>query len=99
MTNTQLDFRWASAAVSPSIVEGVLNAWEMERHHAAERHLYSEVMDMFEQIKADHPHVVIGAVTDGKANPLFMTFTLASILIFASTGKMTRREGRSSSRI
>ena len=58
-------------------MEAILNAWEMERHHAAERHLFTDVIDMFEQIKADHPDVVIGAVTDGKANPLFMTFTLA----------------------
>jgi len=69
--------KWASTAVSPSVVEAVLNAWEMERHHAAERHLYQDVVQMFEQIKSDHPNVVIGAVTDGKANPLFMTFTLA----------------------
>jgi FMN phosphatase YigB (HAD superfamily) len=68
---------WATTAVSKSVVEAVLNAWEMERHHAAERHLYPEVMDTFEQIKEEHPNVVIGAVTDGKANPLFMTFTLA----------------------
>lgn len=70
-------FRWAKTAVSPSVVEAVLNQWEMERHHGAERHLYSDVMDMFDQIKSEHPNVVIGAVTDGKANPLFMTFTLA----------------------
>jgi len=69
--------KWAKNAVSPSVVEAILNAWEMERHHSAERHLFTDVMDMFEQIKTDHPHVVIGAVTDGKANPLFMTFTLA----------------------
>lgn len=69
--------KWAATAVSPSVVEAVLNAWEMERHHAAERHLYPDVIGMFEQIKSDHPNVVIGAVTDGKANPLFMTFTLA----------------------
>lgn len=49
----------------------------MERHHAAERHLFPDVVNMFESIKSDHPNVVIGAVTDGKANPLFMTFTLA----------------------
>jgi hypothetical protein len=78
LSHTVLYFiRWASTAISPSVVEAVLNAWEMERHHAAERHLYPDVMDMFEQIKADHPNVIIGAVTDGKANPLFMTFTLA----------------------
>lgn len=69
--------KWATTAVSPNVVEAVLNAWEMERHHAAERHLYTDIMDMFEQIKAEHPNCVIGAVTDGKANPLFMTFTLA----------------------
>ncbi|GAX27822.1 hypothetical protein FisN_13Hh071 [Fistulifera solaris] len=69
--------KWASEAVSPSIVQAVMNAWEMERHHAAERHLYQEVMDVLSQIKKEHPGVIIGAVTDGKANPAFMTFTLA----------------------
>lgn len=69
--------KWASTAVSPQVVEAVLSAWEMERHHAAERHLFPDVVNMFESIKSDHPNVVIGAVTDGKANPLFMTFTLA----------------------
>ena len=70
-------YRWATSAISPSIVEAILNAWEMERHHAAERNLYPEVMTMFERIKTTYPNVIIGAVTDGKANPLFMTFTLA----------------------
>lgn len=74
--------KWASTAVSPSVVEAVLNAWEMERHHAAERHLFPEVMDMLAKIKEDHPSVVVGAVTDGKANPLFMTFTLAKYFDF-----------------
>jgi len=68
---------WAHTAVSASVVEAVLNAWEMERHHAAERHLYPDVIDTLLQIKEEHPGVVIGAVTDGKANPLLMTFTLA----------------------
>lgn len=69
---------WASTAVSPSVVEAVLSGWEMERHHSAERHLYPEVIETFKQIKEDHPDVVIGAVTDGKANPLLMVFTLAN---------------------
>lgn len=69
--------KWATSAISPSIVEAILNAWEMERHHAAERNLYPEVMTMFETLKKTYPNVIIGAVTDGKANPLFMTFTLA----------------------
>jgi hypothetical protein len=54
----------------------------MERHHAAERHLYPEMVDVLRQIKQRHPDVIIGAVTDGKANPLFMTFTLAPFFDF-----------------
>ena len=68
--------------MSPSVVEAVLSGWEMERHHAAERHLYPEVIDTFKQIKEEHPDVVIGAVTDGKANPLLMVFTLANYFDF-----------------
>lgn len=74
--------KWASRAVPESVVEAVLSAWEMERHHAAERNLYYECMDVFEQIRKDNPDAIIGAVTDGKANPLFMTFTLAKYFDF-----------------
>lgn len=74
--------RWAKEAVSPSVVQAVMNAWEMERHHAAERHLYPEVIDVLTAIKRDHPDVIIGAVTDGRANPAFMTFTLAKYFDF-----------------
>lgn len=68
--------QWTRTAVSPSVVDSILSSWEMERHHAAERHLYPEVLDCLTQLKEEHPEMVIGAVTDGKANPLFMMFTL-----------------------
>lgn len=74
--------KWSRTAVSPSVVNAVLTAWEMERHHAAERLLYPEVLDGLKQIKAEHPDVLIGAVTDGRANPMFMTFTLAPFFDF-----------------
>lgn len=54
----------------------------MERHHASERNLYPEVIDVLKQIKEEHPNVIIGAVTDGKANPMLMTFTLAPYFDF-----------------
>lgn len=54
----------------------------MERHHSAERNLYPEVVDVLTQIKEDHPDVIIGAVTDGRANPLLMPFTLAPFFDF-----------------
>lgn len=75
-------YRWAKNAVSPSVVQAVHTAWEMERYHAAERNLYPEVIDVLKQIKDDHPNVIIGAVTDGKANPMLMTFTLAPYFDF-----------------
>ena len=75
-------YRWAKNAVSPSVVQAVHTAWEMERYHAAERNLYPEVIDVLKQIKQDHPNVIIGAVTDGKANPMLMTFTLAPYFDF-----------------
>jgi hypothetical protein len=53
-------------------VRAVSTAWEMERHHSAERHLYPEVLDVFNQIRTEHPDAIIGAVTDGRSNPLFM---------------------------
>ena len=52
--------KWAKTSVSPSIVNAVLTAWEMERHHAAERHLYPELMDILQEIKQEHPGVIIG---------------------------------------
>jgi len=75
--------KWTRTAVSPSIVNAVLTAWEMERHHAAEKHLYPEILDVLKQIKEEHPDVVIGAVTDGRANPMFMTFTLGPFFDFS----------------
>ena len=58
----------ANKAVSSQVVDVVLTAWEMERHHAAERILYIEVLPALQQIRQDHPGVVMGAVTDGKAS-------------------------------
>lgn len=74
--------QWAKAEVSESVVQQVLTAWEMERHHSAERHIFPSVIDSLKKIKKQHPDVIIGAVTDGKANPLLMTFTLAPYFDF-----------------
>lgn len=73
---------WSKNAVSESVVQSVYNAWEMERHHAAERYIFPHVIESLKKIKKEHPGVVIGAVTDGRANPLLMTFTLASCFDF-----------------
>lgn len=75
-------FSWSKNAVSTSVVESVYTAWEMERHHAAEKFIFPHVIDSLKKIKKEHPGVVIGAVTDGRANPQLMTFTLAPYFDF-----------------
>jgi putative hydrolase of the HAD superfamily len=74
--------KWAQAAVSQSVVESIYRAWEGERHHSAERHLYPEALASLQRIREEHPDAVIGAVTDGRANPLLMVFTLAPFFDF-----------------
>lgn len=71
--------------VSESDVERVYSAWERERHHSAERHLYPDALSTLRRIREEHPDVVIGAVTDGKANPLRMVFTLAPYFDFCTS--------------
>ena len=41
------------------------------------------MLESLQQIKDKHPNAIIGAVTDGLANPLFMTFTLAPLFDFS----------------
>jgi FMN phosphatase YigB (HAD superfamily) len=74
--------RWARAAVQDRVVEAVYRAWEGERHHSAERHLYPEALASLQRIREEHPGAVVGAVTDGRANPLLMVFTLAPYFDF-----------------
>lgn len=74
--------KWAKSAVSQTVVESIYSAWERERHHSAERHLYPEIISSLQQIKKEHPNVIIGAVTDGKANPMLMVFSLAPYFDF-----------------
>ena len=71
--------------MSEADVERVYSAWERERHHSAERHLYPEALSTLRRIREEHPEVVIGAVTDGKANPLRMVFTLAPYFDFCTS--------------
>lgn len=54
----------------------------MERHHSAERHLFPEAISAIKQVQDDHPGVIIGAVTDGSANPMLMVFSLMPLFDF-----------------
>jgi len=72
----------AKRAVHSSVVQMVYNAWELERHYSAERNLYPDALEMLQRIKNSHPGVIIGAITDGKANPLIMENTLSPYFDF-----------------
>lgn len=41
------------------------------------------MLNVLQQIKKDHPTAIIGAVTDGRSNPILMTFTLSRFFDFA----------------
>lgn len=82
MLPSQTIYRWARTTVHSSVVQAVYNAWEMERHHAAERHLFPDAISAIKQIQSDHPNVIIGAVTDGSANPMLMVFSLMPLFDF-----------------
>ena len=57
----------------------------MERHHAAERNLFPDAITAIKRIREDHPDVVIGAVTDGSANPMLMIFSLMPLFDFTTS--------------
>mmetsp|Transcript_4698 Transcript_4698/g.9192 ORF Transcript_4698/g.9192 Transcript_4698/m.9192 type:complete len:448 (+) Transcript_4698:126-1469(+) len=74
--------KWARTTVHSSVVQAVYNAWEMERHHAAERHLFPDAISTIKRIQEDHPNVIVGGVTDGSANPMLMVFSLMPLFDF-----------------
>ena len=60
------------ADIQDDIVLGAYNIWEDHRHMAAEKHLYSDTIEMLRELKDNNPDVVIAAITNGKGNPLRM---------------------------
>eukprot|EP00536_Pseudo-nitzschia_multiseries_P005569 jgi/Psemu1/303441/fgenesh1_kg.105_\ len=58
--------------VSDAVVFGSYDLWEDHRHTAAETHLYPDTVSMLKKLKINHPDAIIGAITNGKGNPLKM---------------------------
>mmetsp|Transcript_27765 Transcript_27765/g.41309 ORF Transcript_27765/g.41309 Transcript_27765/m.41309 type:complete len:382 (-) Transcript_27765:328-1473(-) len=70
-----------------SVVIDVFDAWLNERHAAAERHLFSDALNMFECLRKDFPDACIGAITNGRGDPLEMKSTLSSFFDFTVSGE------------
>jgi len=68
-------------------VEEVYGSWENERHASAERNIYPGVIPMLQQLRRDHPDATIGAITNGKGNPLKMHKTLSPYFEFCVSGE------------
>ena len=69
------------------LVEHCFETWLTERHNAAERYLFGDAISMLQEIGQLHPDVCIGAITNGRGNPLSMTQTLSPYFEFCVSGE------------
>ena len=58
--------------VDESVVDDVFDSWLSMRHESADKNLYDDCVDALEAIRQQHPDAVIGAITNGRGNPLYM---------------------------
>ena len=58
--------------VDDSVVEDIFDSWLSARHASADKHLFSDCIDALKEIQQQHPDAIIGAITNGRGNPLFM---------------------------
>ncbi|KAL7447923.1 hypothetical protein ACHAWC_000209, partial [Mediolabrus comicus] len=58
--------------VDESVVDDVFDSWLSMRHESADKNLYDNCVDALEAIRQQHPDAVIGAITNGRGNPLCM---------------------------
>lgn len=72
--------------IDQDIVEQAYQVWEYHRHLGAELHLYHDTCDMLKELKNEYNHVVIGAITNGKGNPLKMD-SLSTYFDFCVSGE------------
>jgi FMN phosphatase YigB (HAD superfamily) len=73
--------------VDYDLVATIYDSWLQARHQSAERHLFGGAIDMLQLIKTKFPDVCIGAITNGRGNPLNMTNTLAPYFDFCVSGE------------
>jgi len=72
--------------VHDSVIEAIFDAWLSERHASADRNLFPYTSTALESIRQEHPGAVIGAITNGRGNPLEMP-SVASYFDFCVSGE------------
>ena len=76
----------SSSSIDTSIIDYTFNAWLTERHASADRHLYPHTISALQIIKQQYPNCIIGAITNGRGNPLDMP-SLAAYFDFCISGE------------
>ena len=69
------------------LVVKIYNSWLEARHKSAEQHLFRGTIEMLQEVKTKYPDVCIGAITNGRGNPLSMANTLAPYFDFCVSGE------------
>mmetsp|Transcript_8503 Transcript_8503/g.18387 ORF Transcript_8503/g.18387 Transcript_8503/m.18387 type:complete len:362 (-) Transcript_8503:28-1113(-) len=72
--------------VHDSVIAAIFNAWLNERHASADRNLFPHAMSALQTIRQTHPTAIIGAITNGRGNPLHMP-TIANYFDFCISGE------------
>ena len=75
-----------SHMIDQDLVHQVYKVWEYHRNLGAELYLYHDTCDMLRQLKHDYNDIVIGAITNGKGNPLKMN-SLTEFFDFCVSGE------------
>jgi hypothetical protein len=69
-------------------VQDCYEAWEKERHQAAERFIFEDAVRTLEQLRSLYPDSCFAAITtNGAGNPLMMPNTLAPFFDFRVSGE------------
>lgn len=63
------------------------NAWEEERHAAAERFIFPDAIETMKELRSIYPDTCFAAITNGAGDPLKMTNTLAPFFEFRISGE------------
>jgi FMN phosphatase YigB (HAD superfamily) len=70
-----------------AVVDDCYDAWEQERHSAAERFLFPDVIETMKELRSLYPDTCFVAITNGAGDPLKMLNTLAPFFDFRVSGE------------
>lgn len=76
------------AAINYDLVDTIFDAWLNERQASAGRNLFDGTAETLQLLKQKHPGVCIGAITNGRGNPLEMkNHQIATLFDFCVSGE------------